>query len=187
MATHPPTTDLKPCPFCDNQYKRLGNHLPHCPNRQNQSYTDYLAKKRHRSKKQSCPKCGKFFKRLDTHLARSASCKGAGAVDKSRQDSQPLLEEHSGSPDLARHPHPSPPHPPNPPTLIEPSCTNNNTPQLRPALKLPTSDNDWKNANVFFKFLLVPQVLNEKSVDDKCAKLADGLYDYFASSYGVTG
>ena len=76
--------------------------------------------------------------------------------------------------------------PPNPPTSTQPSYTNNSPPPSRPALNLPTSDNDWKNADAYFKSLLIPAVLNGKSAEEKYTILSNGIYEFFASNYGVT-
>ena len=70
------------CPFCDKSgYKRLGNHLPRCPERNGRDYTFMLSVKTLNNKKgnsckfKCCPKCLKKFARLDTHLKNSSCCR----------------------------------------------------------------------------------------------------------------
>ena len=80
MATEVSTQgNTTPCPFCNALFKRVGNHLPHCIQRDGKGYSQYLVlktlKKKSHSLKTKCPKCDKFFVRLDTHLRNSASCR----------------------------------------------------------------------------------------------------------------
>ena len=80
MTTSPnhPSQDLSACPFCDREFRRLGNHLPKCKER---DYSVYLSKKtldkkaKKGSSRRYCPKCHKQFLRLDSHLKRSPYCK----------------------------------------------------------------------------------------------------------------
>ena len=81
MATFPvqkSTEHLTACPFCEKSFRRLGNHLAYCKERQGRDY--YLSKKTldkrcTTSSKTSCPKCHRRFLRLDTHLNISATCR----------------------------------------------------------------------------------------------------------------
>ena len=73
---------LSTCPFCNRaDFKRLGNHLPHCKERNGRDYTPFLSEKtltkkvKSSSWKMFCPTCHKRFARLDTHLRNSAMCK----------------------------------------------------------------------------------------------------------------
>ena len=73
---------LSTCPFCNKaDFKRLGNHLPHCKERNGRDYTPFLSQKTLNKKAKSssckmfCPRCHKRFARLDTHLRNSAMCK----------------------------------------------------------------------------------------------------------------
>ena len=177
MATTPdqrPRGALQNCPFCGNEFRGLGNHLPHCKDRQGRDYSMYLAQKtlEKKSKKVSrkaCPKCHKMFVRLDTHLKNSAICKSVASSDPS-----PL-------------PEPSPPPVPckldNTPMPTKPA--HHQKPDLRPSLKLPSSKEDWAEANLHFCEHLVPAVMNEASADAKNSVLCDGIYQYFSEKYGV--
>lgn len=157
----------------------MGNHLPHCPNRKGQSYTEYLATKKPKAMKQKCHKCGKMFKRLDTHLKNSASCKDTGDMI-----SQYRHNKHSGLSDIARYPDPSP-------ATIETAPSSNNQPKdtspptFKPALIYPTTNNEWKNADCSLKLTVVPDVLNERSLETKCSILVEGIYKYFSSFHGT--
>ena len=99
----------RPCPFCGLLFKRLGNHLQYCKQREGRDYTHLLSTKTmskyNKASKSRCPKCLKFFKRLDTHLQKSAKCKHLGPADKSTQPSLPqLTNQHSGRVEPAKHP-----------------------------------------------------------------------------------
>ena len=61
-------TSPKQCPFCNNHFLKLGNHLSHCRERKGADYLPYLSvktvQKRVRTSRRVCPKCQKSFKRL---------------------------------------------------------------------------------------------------------------------------
>ena len=74
------STLYKTCPFCNKDYKKLGIHLTHCPDRNGRDFEHLLSqktldKRSGKKTKETCPKCGKKFDRLDTHLRTSATCK----------------------------------------------------------------------------------------------------------------
>jgi len=179
MATTPdqrPRGALQSCPFCGKEFRGLGNHLPHCKDRQGRDYSIYLAqktleKKSKKGSRKACPKCHKMFVRLDTHLKNSAICKSVASSD------------------------PSPPPEPSPPPVSDPSMLDNTPmptksahyqkPDLRPSLKLPSSKEDWAEADLHFREHLVPAVMNEASADAKNSVLCDGIYQYFSEKYGV--
>ena len=59
-----PNLNLKRlCPFCENLFKGLGNHLCHCHKRDGRDYEKYLSHKtlgkRTGARRQQCPHCGK--------------------------------------------------------------------------------------------------------------------------------
>lgn len=97
------------CPFCcKGDFKRLGNHLPKCPERNGRDYSHLLSKKtiqkktRVRSAEANfCPRCHKRFSRLDTHLRTSASCRHIPTKNNSCSNSNgsnscfPPCQEHS--------------------------------------------------------------------------------------------
>ena len=105
-STHPVT----PCPFCNQLFKKLGIHLPHCKERRGKDFPMYLSRKTIQKKagpasSKSCPTCRKQFKRLDTHLWRSVQC--GSQVDQSRihlssvssgssTGEEPIVESSSG-------------------------------------------------------------------------------------------
>ena len=69
------------CPFCLQQFKRLGCHIHKCKERDGRDYAGYLSEKTRRKRDSGmrarvcCPKCLRSFERLDTHLRTSATCK----------------------------------------------------------------------------------------------------------------
>ena len=58
-------------------------------------------------------------------------------------------------------------------------------PDTKPPLKLPSSKEDWLVADSFFSENLVPSVHQATSAEEKNSILADGIYNYFATQYGV--
>ena len=81
---HDVTVPISKCPFCRKSgFKKLGNHLPYCKDRNGRDYSKYLSNKtlekkaRSTSKNNSsfCPRCHKRFQRVDTHLKNSAVCR----------------------------------------------------------------------------------------------------------------
>ena len=130
---------LPACPFCNKHgFKRLGNHLPHCCERNGRDYGPFLSKKTlHKEKANSCkssfcPKCHKRFIRLDTHLRTSATCRHVPSSDKafSTPCAPPAMEAgscpaHTAAPPaqpLTEPPQPCPP-PPAAPTIFSCYCS----------------------------------------------------------------
>ena len=176
---------LNSCPFCHKAcFKRLGNHLPRCPERNGQSYTQYLSKKtqqdkeRARSGKSSvCPRCHRRFRRLDTHLRTSASCR---LVNSPRMTFSTQCATSIG---IDSYPSSSAD-----PSLIEPvspMTTPVSDPIQKPTLCLPKLGTDWAKANTFFEQSVVPRVLSELSVEAKYTTLVNGVYDYLADAHGT--
>ena len=177
------------CPFCMNHFKRLGNHLPYCKDRQGRDYSMYLSKKtQQKSKKggvrKTCTKCLKSFVRLDTHLKNSASCKYVPSLTstltehqnpalnrpsspRSEQDSHPQNISHSGN-CVNQHLNQHPSH----------------TFSSKASLLLPTTKEDWAKADEHFRDHLVPQILETTSVDEKNRLLVNGIYEYLALHCG---
>ena len=165
---------VKPCPFCNSSFRRLGSHLSKCRMRQGRDYSMYLSQRtldnrrsRDKPKKAKCPKCQKLFIRLETHLRKNPFCKEissqAPEPDSSTPD-QPTTIQQSSSPDHQADP---------------------NTPAVEARLLLPTSDEDWFIANACFRDQVTPRVIQATSVDDKNTNLVEGLYSYFAEKYGT--
>ena len=171
------------CPFCGRQFLRLGNHLPHCKQRQGQDYSQYLSHKtlQKRSKKscrKTCPKCHKPFLRLDTHLKNSAFCKSIPSDES--PDTSPSNQE--ANPESTR---PSETHT-NSPDQATPQADE----ELRrtsplPTLQLPSSQEAWVAADCHFSANLLPAVMNASTVEEKNTMLTTGIYQYFAESCGT--
>ena len=99
------------CPFCDQLFVRLGNHLPHCKQRCGREFSSLLAKNRvapARSCRGTCPKCGRLFQRLDTHLRLSASCRTSLLLGPAENPHTPQINLHTRSWMLGPHPQPQP-------------------------------------------------------------------------------
>lgn len=197
QLNQPPDPALTSCPFCAREFKSLGNHLPKCKERHDRDYSSYLSKKtldrkaKTGNSRKSCPKCHKKFLRLDTHLKNNPFCKSTEPHQTSPQTSLCNIQDQP-------MPSNNPSNNPDEPTscsLSEPTSdsatsdipnipTQNELP-TRPPLKLPSSQEDWLQANTFFADQLVPQCLSASSPDEKNRILIDGIYDYFAQKYGT--
>ena len=191
-AEQRPNTACPTCPFCEKGFKRLGNHLPHCKERQGRDYSAYLSQKtldkRSTTTKKFCPKCHRKFLRLDTHLKNSATCKSISnsgpatsipvtspqRVCPSTEPSTVTLEDTSElpSPTLPQH-------------QLQHTPPNQPVPQPKPLLKLPSSQQDWCEANTFFSDVLVPSVLKENTPETKNRVLSEGIYAFFEQKYGI--
>ena len=175
MATNctNPSQEITACPFCGNPYKKLGNHLPRCKQRDNRDYSAYLSKKtldKRNSKGKSgfCPKCNRKFLRLDTHMKSNPYCKtmqdqtngtqtGPGLEPDS--DFQPEIQESGSDPILS------------------------NSTNL--SFNLPTTKDEWIEADEHFMEHLRPKVDSAQSVEQKNDILAGGIYSYFSEKYGT--
>ena len=138
----------KSCPFCNNAFKKLGNHLAHCPDRNGRDYNHLLSQKTLDNKsgkkpKETCPKCGRKFSRLDTHLKNSAICRGTqtdSPAPSTEPDPTPVaipqsLSHPSQQPQPPQYPPPA--SPPLPPVTIS------------SRMKLPQTAEGWSEANEY--------------------------------------
>ena len=177
------------CPFCSKSgFKRLGHHLPHCPERNGRDYTEFLSKKTLYNKNRAnscktnfCPKCHKRFYRLDTHLRTSATCKLMVTSDQAF--SNLCATSDSSCPFTPATIEPSESCGSQEPQVLSAATILDSVP--KPRLRLPVSDDDWKEINTYFEQNLVPYVLGGLSVDAKYTILADGIYNYLAEKYGT--
>ena len=132
-----------------------------------------------------CQKCGRRFQRLDTHLRVSATCRevrrcpSAPASVASRPPMNILSAINSNS---AVTPHS---------TRTESAVPTSRKPTSRPSpstkasLTLPTTAEDWEQADLYFQSTLVPDVLSRTSPQQMSSVLCEGIYSYFASRYGI--
>ena len=194
MIEEPQSGTERSCPFCNSLFKRLGNHLQHCPQRNGRDYSCYLSqttidKRASHPKKKPCPHCGKHFSRLDTHLKNSAQCTSSAPVPSAPEPSAPV---------------PSAPVPPlatndqlqdslSSPLSVHTSDTqaSHEPPPDLPILKrrepfnCPKNAEEWLVADEQLAKSVVPEVLAAASVDEKNKALCDGIYTYFTSKYGT--
>ena len=175
---------MSTCPFCNKSgFKKLGNHLPRCKERNGQDYSSFLAKKTLAKKarlgsckSQFCSKCHKRFSRLDTHLRNSAICKTLSVPPISSPPRSSYSSVPSTPSSNTRQPDTS-----DDVSIHQASIQYG----MKPNLCLPTLDNGWKEANEYLARELVPHVINEPLLDDKHAVLVEGVYTYFATQYGT--
>ena len=150
-----------------------------CKERDGRDYSSYLSKKtlynkaKAGSSRKSCPKCHRWFLRLDTHLKNSPFCKSVQQSD-SQTPTAPTVPLQSDTPVNVSH------H-----FTTNDSLTTETPPETNPPLKLPSSKEDWQVADSFFLENLVPFVHQATSAEEKNSILADGIYNYFATQYGV--
>ena len=193
------TADLSTCPFCNASYLQLGKHLPHCKKRNGRDYSHLLSvktlQKRFQSKKKTeCPKCHRLFKRLDTHFRVSATCKEinsnksivSSGLELSLQgqvrDEEAILSSPQNSNSAGSAPAAS---------VASVALTTNtintfqHNPLLKSTLTLPTTDEEWEQADLYFKTSLVPVVMAATSPGEMSTALCEGIYSYFASAYGT--
>ena len=165
------------CPFCGKNFKVLGSHLRHCPQREGQDYQAYLSQKtggekQGGPKKKPCAQCGKFFQRLDTHLRTSATCR---AAPQGSPPASPIASVHQS---LLPQNFPTPltseplPHHPIPSATLDPFL-------------YPKSQEEWQAADGCLAATVVPAVLAASTVDEKHHALCSGAYRYFSAEYGT--
>ena len=162
------------------------------------------------SSRTKCLKCGRCFRRLDTHLRVSATCRDVGSPQKRRADtpSMPMniissvygsvhsnfsgarTDVHSnisgtqtGNLNSTVHDQQTTTY--FPVTTSSINKTSNYEPLRKANLCLPTSAEGWKEADQYFQTFLVPVVLAVSSPQEMNKLLCEGIYSYFASSYGT--
>ena len=62
----------------------------------------------------------------------------------------------------------------------------NENPSLKPGVKLPKSETDWKTANSFFHLNLPVEAINKDTLNDSAEIFGNMIYDYFAKNFGTT-
>ena len=166
----------KSCPFCQKDFKKLGNHLKYCKEQNGRDYEHLLSEKTllkksatSRMKKETCPNCGRKFECLSTHLRSSATCK----ITQTSIPTSSATTVHSTSPSqqppLPKATQTAPPH--NVTTL--------------PRMKLPQTADGWAEANEYMHRVIVPSVVQELGVNAMNHVLCYGIYSYFTSKYGI--
>ena len=178
------------CPFCGKSgYRRLGNYLPRCPVRIGCDYTFILSEKTLNNKKGNsckikfCPKYHKKFARLDTHLRNSSCCKNipSSVCLSSMSEQDPSVGSCTLSTQML-------PEPVSLACLRQSSLPTSSADQCfetKPRLVLPTTVEGWNAANAFFEKVLVLEVVNQVSADDKHTVLTEGIYKYFERVCGT--
>ena len=58
-------------------------------------------------------------------------------------------------------------------------------PDLKPGVKLPNTDAQWKEADLFFRAELPISEIDESSVNKCVLKMTNTIYDFFANNFGT--
>ena len=58
-------------------------------------------------------------------------------------------------------------------------------PDLKPGVKLPNTDAQWKEADLFFRAELPILEIDESSVNECVLKMTNAIYDFFANNFGT--
>ena len=181
----PKVPTLKSCPFCSKCFIRLGNHLPHCHERGDQPYTQFLAKQYSgKAQKKKCPRCGISFKRLDTHLRNSASCRLsslAGSVPRQSSLASSVPQRCKVSTQQAV----PPARETIPPAQHPDSCGKCGSLECRDRLVLPTTQEEWLEANELLATKVVPVVLAATTVEMKNDYLCKLVHSTLAERFGT--
>ena len=62
----------------------------------------------------------------------------------------------------------------------------NSIPDVKPEVKLPKSDDQWKDANLFFMVSLPISGLHSLSIDDSIDLMNSTIYNYFHENFGYS-
>ena len=65
------------------------------------------------------------------------------------------------------------------------SNISNTMPVIKPGIKLPKTDSQWKTANDYFHSMLPMSLIDPSNIGDSIVKMNNILYDYFKNTYGV--
>jgi len=58
-------------------------------------------------------------------------------------------------------------------------------PVIKPGIKLPKTDSQWKAANDYFHAMLPMSMIDPKNIGDSVFKMFEVLYIYFKNTYGI--
>ena len=58
-------------------------------------------------------------------------------------------------------------------------------PVIKPGIKLPKTDSQWKTANDYFRAMLPMSMIDPKNIGDSILKMNEVLYNYFKNTYGI--
>ena len=142
----------------------------------------------------SCPSCLKSFKRLDVHLNRSSKCSYVKLSTGNNAMSEQAITGSTSSnilTDVTRSPRGAACAPMEKTSFSEPpevqNLGNNTTefPLLR-RLKLPTCDDEWNTADIYFASSVVPLVCSYIDPDEANDVLVKGIFNYFSNTFGVS-
>ena len=58
-------------------------------------------------------------------------------------------------------------------------------PELKPGIKLPKSDSEWANSDLFFGAELAMDCMNDFNINDVIYDMSNKVYNYFADNFGI--
>ena len=58
-------------------------------------------------------------------------------------------------------------------------------PELKPGIKLPKSDSEWANSDLFFRAELAMDCMNDFDINDVIYDMSNKVYNYFADNFGI--
>ena len=58
-------------------------------------------------------------------------------------------------------------------------------PELKPSIKLPKSDSEWANSDLFFRAELAMDCMNVFNINDVIYDMSNKVYNYFADNFGI--
>ena len=68
-----------------------------------------------------------------------------------------------------------------------PTNVTNIMPVIKPGIKLPKTDSQWKTANDYFHAMLPMSMIDPKNIGDSILKMNEVLYNYCKNTYGIVG
>ena len=173
------TAQSKLCPFCQKDFKKLGNHLKYCKEQNGRDYEHLLSEKtllkksatsRMKKEKRPVPTVGGSLKvcpHICAPVLHVRSLRSPSPLHLLQLSIQPLHPSNHHY--LPKATQTAPPH--NVTTL--------------PRMKLPQTAEGWAEANEYMHRVIVPSVVQELDVNAMNHVLCYGSYSYFTSKYGI--
>ena len=56
---------------------------------------------------------------------------------------------------------------------------------IKPGIKLPQSDSEWANSDLFFRAELAMDCMNDFNINDVIYDMSNKVYNYFACNFGI--
>ena len=171
------------CSFCGKEFRSLGRHSWRCKEKikrsDNEQTTSDKASQQEEldstnekecvsSISKSSPVkccCGKTCNGLKLHHRSCRVVQGLG--DISVKDIHVDSNDNNGVDNLV------------------PTNVTNIMPVIKPGIKLPKTDSQWKTANDYLRAMLPMSMIDPKNIGDSILKMNEVLYNYFKNTYGI--